>query len=109
MPGPSRHPRKAWILDPSYRLPTWGQRLVARFCLVCAVALAIVLAILLLAAPWLPVIPSAEFGNRIILLFAEDTIVRRCAVVSALGLWVTAVVFFRDPRRFPFHRRRATD
>jgi hypothetical protein len=109
MPGLSRHPHKAWILDPSYRLPSWGQRIATRFCFVTAVALAAVLGLLLIAAPWLPATGSLDLANRIVLLFAEDSIVRRSAVVSALGLWVTAAVFFRDPRRFPFHRRRATD
>ena len=109
MPGFSRHSRKAWILDPSYRLPTWGQQIATRFCFASAVALAASLGLLLVAAPWLPTTGSMDLANRIVLLFAEDSIVRRSAVVSALGLWVTAVVFFRDPRRFPFHRRRASD
>ena len=104
-----RNPRNAWILDASYRLPTWGQRLVSRFCRFSSLTVAVALGLALLAAPWLPIPSSTNLGTRVLVLFAEDSIVRRCGVVSALGLWVTAVVFFRDSRRFPFHRRRATD
>lgn len=39
--------------------------------------------------------------SRLAALFARDAAVRRTAVASALGLAVTACVFFRGPRRQP--------
>ncbi len=38
-------------------------------------------------------------GQRWLQLFAEDVILRRVAITSALGLLVTGFVFFRLPRR----------
>jgi hypothetical protein len=59
------------------------------FWTVCAAAGAML--VLLLAAPWL------ESPPRLLKLFAEDQTVRRTAFASALGLLVTASVFFRVP------------
>jgi hypothetical protein len=48
------------------------------------------------AAPWILSMAGVHEGWwRIILLFANDTTLRRTAVASAIGLMVTAFVFFR--------------
>ena len=59
------------------------------FWIVCAAAGAMLA--LLVAAPWL------DTPSRLLKLFAEDQAVRRTAFASALGLLVTASVFFRVP------------
>ncbi len=59
------------------------------FWLVCTVALAMLG--LLVVAPWL------DSPSRLVRLFAEDAAVRRTVFASALGLLVTASVFFRRP------------
>ena len=46
---------------------------------------------LLLAAPWL------DTSSRLLGLFAADAVVRRTTFASALGMLVTARVFFRAP------------
>ena len=64
-------------------------------------ALAFLLAGAVLAVPWF-----REAGSsRLLVLFAEDTVVRRTALASALGLLVTAFVFFR-PRGFVLFKSR---
>jgi hypothetical protein len=46
--------------------------------------------------------PIAEGPGRLVALFARDDVVRRTAVASALGLLVTAGVFFRlEPQPGP--------
>ena len=71
---------------------TWLPRLL--FVLTVAAALGLFLAVL--AAPWLDEGPhSAEDELELVELFACDAVVRRTAVVSGLGLLVTAFVFFR--------------
>jgi hypothetical protein len=44
--------------------------------------------------------PEAEswFSSRFVSVFAQDRTLRKTAVASAVGLWVTAFVFFRGPR-----------
>ena len=64
---------------------TWLPRLLFALTLAAAAALAAVV----LIAPWLHDPP------RLLGLFAHDTTVRRTALASALGLTVTACVFFR--------------
>src|SRR5438552_1532908 len=59
------------------------------FALVCLLALALLG--LLLAAPWI------DSSSRLLALFARDETVRRTTLASALGLIVTASVFFRAP------------
>jgi hypothetical protein len=42
-------------------------------------------------------------------LFAHDATIRRTAIASAVGLMVTACIFFRPPRRpYPRKRKRTT-
>jgi len=43
---------------------------------------------------------------RLARLFAADVMIRRVAVVSAVGLWLCALLFFRAPRR---HRTESPD
>jgi hypothetical protein len=68
------------------------------FWLVCAVSFGMLG--LLLAAPWV------ETSSPLLRLLAEDAVVRRTTFASALGLLVTASVFFRPsppdgPRKRP--------
>src|SRR5262245_24146943 len=59
-------------------------------------ALAVILAAAVGLAPFLAgTIDFGPDGNRILLLFAEDGVVRRTALASAAGLIVTTLVFFR--------------
>lgn len=65
-----------------------------RFLFFMAATVALALVILVVLAP--PIVQDylAE-APRWLLLFAQDAITRRAAVVCALGLFVTAMVFFR--------------
>jgi len=72
---------------------TWLPRLL--FWLVCLTALS--LAGLVAFAPWLKDLPSGEGARPTLRLFAEDAALRKTALASALGLLVTACVFFRQP------------
>jgi hypothetical protein len=80
------------------------------FVLTAALALGLVLAVVL--APWFEEMEcQAEGWAAILGLFARDAVVRRTALVSAVGLLVTAVVFFRPnppppedtPKKRPEH------
>jgi hypothetical protein len=49
-------------------------------------------------APWLDDgAARLDLGNRLVALFARDLVVRRTMLASAIGLYVTAGVFFRSP------------
>jgi hypothetical protein len=74
----------------------WLPRLLFRLIL----GLAVLLLLLVLLAPLLdrPQAP-AEGWARVAALFARDAAVRRTAVASAVGLAVTAWVFFRPAGR----------
>jgi hypothetical protein len=64
----------------------WLPRLLWRLTLVVSA----LLALLVVAAPWF------DTGERALLtLFAKDQAVRRTTLASALGLLVTAAIFFR--------------
>jgi hypothetical protein len=63
------------------------------------IGLAALLAAMVLLAPWL----ATEIQSEIVSLFARDVIVRRATVASAVGLVVTACVFFR-PGGYLFFR-----
>ena len=52
------------------------------------------LILLVIAAPWV----ENKLSSRVLVVFARDTTLRRTAVACALGLMVTACVFFRSPR-----------
>ena len=65
-----------------------------------AVSLGAGLAGLVMVAPWLDVESGSPGWNRLLTVFAADTLVRRTALASAAGLLVTAFVFFRRGR-FP--------
>jgi hypothetical protein len=68
----------------------WLPRLL--FVLTAASALGLLLAVVL--APLVDGGPGTD-GPQLVRLFARDAVVRRTAVVSGLGLLVTACVFFR--------------
>ncbi len=69
----------------------------ALFTLTVALSAALLAAVLL--APWVDDGTSAPGGwERLVAVFARDAVVRRTAAFSALGLLVTAFVFFRPPR-----------
>jgi hypothetical protein len=66
------------------------------FCLTAGLALA--LGGLVLLAPWLDGEGSPPDGwPRLVAVFARDVAVRRTASAAAVGLLVTALVFFRPP------------
>jgi hypothetical protein len=57
--------------------------------------------VLLLLVALAPLVTGAiGFSNRMLELYADDATVRRISVAGAIGLFVTAVVFFR-PRPAP--------
>jgi hypothetical protein len=61
--------------------------------------IAALLILLVIAAPRLHNEVGRDAGSRVLALFAEDKAVRRTSLASAVGLIVTARVFFRVPRR----------
>jgi hypothetical protein len=76
------------------------------FCLVLLLAAALLGAVLL--APLLPTEGvEADGWGVLVELFAQDATLRRTGIASAIGLFVTAWVFFRPMRfRRPLFRRR---
>jgi len=62
----------------------------------CNLALAGGLVGLVALSPWFAPTPPAQGWHRLIAVFAADTTVRRIAVAGAIGLAVTAGVFFRQ-------------
>jgi hypothetical protein len=62
-------------------------------------AVAALLVLLVVAAPWLePSEPTEDVWGQVLALFAHDAAVRRTSVAAALGLVVTAHVFFQPTR-----------
>jgi hypothetical protein len=55
---------------------------------------AVLLAVLVLVAPWLDAGEETRRWARLVALFARDAAVRRTSLASAAGLLVTACVFF---------------
>lgn len=74
---------------PIARHRSWFAWLVYRLLLLIAVALIL----LVIAAPWV----ENRVSSRVLAVFARDTTLRRTALASAVGLIVTAYVFFRLP------------
>ncbi len=70
--------------------------MINRLLLVLTVSVALLLILLVLLAPQ----AQAKLPGPVPLLrlFAEDIPVRRAAIACAVGLFVTAMVFFRRPR-----------
>jgi hypothetical protein len=67
-------------------------------------ALAVLLLLTVLVAPGLDRRVDTQGAGRVLRVFARDTTLRRTTVASALGLMVTACIFFRSPsapRRVP--------
>ena len=59
----------------------------------------IIAATLLLLVALMPVLSEyLPFTNSVLDLFVTDTTVRRCSMAGAIGLVVTALVFFRPDR-----------
>jgi hypothetical protein len=77
--------------------------MIPRLLFVLAFALSFLLVVLVIAAP---LVDNGE--ARLLSLFAHDPALRRTAVASAVGLIVTACVFFRPPPRPPQRKRRRT-
>ncbi len=74
-----------------------------RLLFVLAFVLSILLIVLVIAAPLL------DNGEaRLLALFARDPALRRTALACAVGLVVTACVFFRPPPRPPHRKRKRT-
>jgi hypothetical protein len=75
-----------------------------------AITLSLFLILLVILAPLVDNGDAQPAGWRHVLaLFARDPALRRTAVASAVGLMVTASVFFRSPPRpAPRKRRRTT-
>lgn len=72
------------------------QRFISGVLFLLTVAAALAIGGLVVAAPWLTELETdPPIWERIVRLFAEDTTVKRTALASALGLLVTAWVFFR--------------
>jgi hypothetical protein len=59
------------------------------------IGLAASLALFVLTAPLLADSSTDDLWRRVCLLFARDELLRKTAVVAAIGLWATALVFFR--------------
>jgi hypothetical protein len=55
------------------------------------------LLLLVLAAPFLPSNGPRNGGGQLLRLFAKDATLRQTAFAAAIGLVVTAFVFFRSP------------
>lgn len=68
---------------------------------------AVTLVLLVLVCPLLVGRPNEDGPLRVLGLFAHDAAVRRTALASAIGLIVTASVFFRPVVRPPTARRRS--
>lgn len=99
----SWHDFNGWEQDPyrtyrGYRPPGLVQRLTIGLLHYLTLALAVALGLLVLAAPLLTDSPGADWAGLVLYLFASDTALRRTTLAAAVGLWVTAVVFFRLPR-----------
>src|SRR5438477_906382 len=73
---------------------------IPRLCFVAAGATALFLPLLVCFAPMLNdrMEPGSSWAQAV-RLFAADTTLRRTAIASAIGLLVTAFVFFRVPGR----------
>jgi hypothetical protein len=79
---------------------------VPRLLFALTVGLALALGGMVLLAPELdPGGPPADGWPHLVAVFARDAVVRRITAASALGLLVTAFVFFR-PSRFGWGGRR---
>lgn len=69
------------------------------------VGIAGLLALLVVAAPWLSPGDGTPGAGRVLALFAHDSALRQTSVASAVGLVVTALVFFRpssdEPKKKP--------
>src|SRR5947208_15660783 len=82
----------------------WLHRWLFRFSLLMAAALALGVLIL----PWVSLPDVRDVPIQIGVLFATDSTLRQTAVVSAVGLWLTAVIFFRprEARQWIWRRGR---
>jgi hypothetical protein len=87
------------------------RRLLPRVLFGAALAAAALLIVLVIAAPLADNGGEPAGWGRVVALFARDAALRRTAVATAVGLAVTACVFFRPgapPRPAPPRRRRKT-
>jgi hypothetical protein len=86
-----------------HRQPRYGafQRWLRRWLYRLTLLLAAGLGGFVIIAPYAPIPPGQDPGTVLCFLFAQDDLLRKTAVISALGLWMTAVVFFR-PRDYDY-------
>jgi hypothetical protein len=90
----------------SGRLPLyWLPRLLFRLALALSLLLILLVALAPLADPGAAVPPG---WRGVFTLFARDQALRRTTVACAVGLAVTACIFFRPPERPQPRRRRRT-
>jgi hypothetical protein len=75
--------------------------LFVRLLFLATVFLSALLVGLVVVAPWLDADSYLPGWERLLSVFAGDTLVRRTALASAAGLLVTAFVFFRRGRIRP--------
>lgn len=57
---------------------------------------------LVMATPHWNVTPGPDWLDRAAWLFAHDDLLRKVSVISAVGLWLTAIIFFR-PRGYEYN------
>jgi hypothetical protein len=77
-----------------------GRRSVVGWLFVGVLSLAILLVLLVVLAPLVDSPESPSNGwRRVVALLARDAVLRRTCLISAVGLVVTACVFFRRGRR----------
>jgi hypothetical protein len=82
-------------------------RRIARWCFPVTLALAGVHAVIFLAGLWLEAPVASGFFSRLVQVLLNDPGMRKVLLAAALGLTLTAFLFFRKPR-IPI-RLRATD
>lgn len=82
----------------------WLHRWLFRLSLLIAAALGLGVLIL----PWVSLPEASDVATKVGLLFAQDATLRQTAVISAVGLWLTAIIFFRprEARQWIWRRGR---
>ncbi len=81
-----------------------------RILFLATITLSLSLILFVILAPWS--LEQIEEKPRWLILFAQDVVVRRTTIVCALGLFATAIVFFRNrtppPEDPPQEEKRAS-
>jgi hypothetical protein len=79
---------------PTSDIHAWARRVLYRTLLLVALALAL----LVVASPFVAAPLDQPLLARLWRLFGQDATLRQTAVLGAIGLWTTAVVFFSRSR-----------